>query len=149
MWVQKQQLQPCTEQSISSGSRKEFNRAVCHYSVYLIYVLSTLWEIPGWGICKLELRYAGETSTTSDMQMIPLQWQKEIQPVNPKGNQSWIFIGRTDAEAETPILWLPMRRPWCWERLKAGGDGEDKGWDGWMASPTWWTWVWESSGSWW
>ena len=72
IWVQKQQLELCTEQSISSGSRKEFNRAVCHYSVYLIYMLKTSWEIPGWGSCKLELRYAGETSTTSDMQMIPL-----------------------------------------------------------------------------
>ena len=49
---------------------------------------------------------------------------KEIQPVHPKGNQSWIFIGRTDTEA--PILWPPdaqewthLKRPWCWERLKA------------------------------
>ena len=39
--------------------------------------------------------------------------------------------------------------PWCWERLKAGGEGDDRGWDGWMASPTQWTWVWVSSGSWW
>ena len=41
------------------------------------------------------------------------------------------------------------KRPWCWERLKAGGEGGDRGWDGWMASPTQWTWVWVSSGSWW
>ena len=41
------------------------------------------------------------------------------------------------------------KRPWCWERLKAGGEGDDRGWDGWMASPTQWTWVWASSGSWW
>ena len=41
------------------------------------------------------------------------------------------------------------KRPWCWERLKAGEKGGDRGWDGWMASPTWWTWVWASSGSWW
>ena len=38
---------------------------------------------------------------------------------------------------------------WCWERLKAGGEGDNRGWDGWMASLTWWTWVWASSGSWW
>ena len=42
-----------------------------------------------------------------------------------------------------------LRRPWCWERLKAGGEGDDRGWDGWMASLTRWTWVWASSGSWW
>ena len=40
------------------------------------------------------------------------------------------------------------KRPWCWERLKAEGEGDDRGWDGWMASPTRWTWVWVSSGSW-
>ena len=61
---------------------------------------------------------------------------KEIQPVHPKGDQSWIFIGRTDAEAETPVFWPPdaelthWKRPWCWERLKAGGEGYDRGWDG-------------------
>ena len=69
---------------------------------------------------------------------------KEIQPVNPKGNQSWIFIWRTDAEA--PIVWPPdLKRPWCWERLKAGGKGDDRGWDGWMASLIQWTWVWTNS----
>ena len=41
------------------------------------------------------------------------------------------------------------KRPWCWERLRAGGEGDDRGWDGWMASPTRWTWVWVNSGSWW
>ena len=42
-----------------------------------------------------------------------------------------------------------LKRPWCWERLKAGGEGDARGWDGWMASPTSWTWVWVSSGVWW
>ena len=40
------------------------------------------------------------------------------------------------------------KRPWCWERLRAGGEGDDREWDGWMASPTRWTWVWVDSGSW-
>ena len=75
---------------------------------------------------------------------------KEIQPVHPKGDQSWIFIGRTVAEAETPIFWPPDAKNWLiWERLKAGGEGDDRGWDGWMASPTQWIWVWVDSGSWW
>ena len=42
-----------------------------------------------------------------------------------------------------------LKRPWCWERLKVGGEGGDRGWAGWMASPTRWTWVWVSSGCWW
>ena len=41
------------------------------------------------------------------------------------------------------------KRPWCWEGLGAGGEGDDRGWDGWMASLIWWTWVWVNSGSWW
>ena len=43
----------------------------------------------------------------------------------------------------------PWKRPWCWERLNAGGEADDRGWDGWMALPTQWTWVWVSSESWW
>ena len=42
-----------------------------------------------------------------------------------------------------------LKRPWCWERLRAGVEGDDRGWDGWMASPTQWTWVWVNSGNWW
>ena len=81
----------------------------------------------------------------------PLDY-KEVKPVYPKGNQSWIFIGRTDAEA--PILWPPDARNWLIgkdpdARCKAGGEGGDRGQDGWMASPPQWTWVWASSRSWW
>ena len=42
-----------------------------------------------------------------------------------------------------------LERPWCWERLRAGREGDDRRWDGWMASPTQWTWVWVNSGNWW
>ena len=79
---------------------------------------------------------------------------KEIQPVHPKGDHAWIFIGRTNAETETPILWPPdvkvthLKRSWCWERLRAGGEGDDRGWDGLMASPTQWTWIWAVFSSW-
>ena len=81
---------------------------------------------------------------------------KEIQQVHPKGDQSWVFIGRTDVEAETPILWPPDVKSWLiwkdldsWERLRTEGEGDDRGWDGWMASLTQWTWVWMDSGIWW
>ena len=64
-----------------------------------------------------------------------------------KGDQSWVFIGRTDAKDETPILWphdVKSKRPWCLGRLRAGEE-DDRGWDGWRASPTRWTWVWANS----
>ena len=80
---------------------------------------------------------------------------KEIQPVHPQGNQSWVFTGRTDAEAETPILWPRDVKSWLiWKDPEAGKDWrqEEKGmtgWDGWMASLTQWTWVWVNSRRWW
>ena len=80
---------------------------------------------------------------------------KEIQLVHLKGNQSWIFTGRTDAETEAPILWPPDAKRWLfWRDPDAGKDWrqEEKGttgWDGWMASLTQWTWVWVNSKSWW
>ena len=80
---------------------------------------------------------------------------KEIQPVHPKGNQSWIFIGRTDAEAETPILWPPDGRTDSFEKTLMLWKIEGKRRRGWqrmrglMASPTLWTLVWISSGCWW
>ena len=81
---------------------------------------------------------------------------KEIQPVHPKGEQSWVFIGRTDAKAETPVLWPPHGKSWLiWKDPDAGKDwGQEKkgttedemaGWP----LPTRWTWVWVNSGSWW
>ena len=79
---------------------------------------------------------------------------KETQPVNSKGNQSWIFIRRTDVEAETPILWPPDVKNWLlWKEPGAGKDwrpeekGDDR--DGGMASPTLWTWFWVISMNWW
>ena len=79
---------------------------------------------------------------------------KEIQAVHPKGDQSWIFIGRTDAEA--PILWPPDAKNWpigkdpdAGKDWRQGGEGDNRGWDGWMASLTRWTWVWISSENWW
>ena len=76
---------------------------------------------------------------------------KETQPVHPKGDQFWVFIGRTDAEAEAPILWPSDERnrlikkdpeagkDWRWEKRTTG-------WDGWLVSPMWWTWVEQTSG---
>ena len=72
---------------------------------------------------------------------------KRILPVNPKGNQSWIFIHWKDWcwswSSNTLTTWCKepthWKRPWCWERLRAGGEGDDRGWDGWMASLTEWT----------
>ena len=91
------------------------------------------WMIESWG----QKNWCFWTVVLEKTLESPLDC-KDIQPVHPKGNQSGIFIERTDAEAETPILWPPTwckelthwKRPWCWKRLKVGE------WDDWMASPT-------------
>ena len=85
--------------------------------------------------------------------------------VNPRGNQPWMFIERTNAKDKT-LIWKDistplsntlttwckelthLKIPWCWERSKAGGEGDDRGWDGWIASLTWCTWVSVDSNRW-
>ena len=77
---------------------------------------------------------------------------KDIQPVHPKGDQSWVFIGRTDAEAEIQYFGHLMWRADSLEKtlmLRGTGGRSRRGCDGWMASPTRWTWVWVNSSSWW
>ena len=83
------------------------------------------WALKNWCFWTVVLEKTLETPLDS----------KEIKSVHPKGHQSWIFIERSDAEAESPILWLPDAqnwligkelRSWCWGKLKAGGKGDDK-----------------------
>ena len=109
-----------------------------------------IWELDhkeGWALknwCFL-------TVVLEKMLENPLD-SKKIQPVHPKTNQSWIFFGRTDAEAETPIFWPPDTKNRLigndYDAGKDGrvGEGDKRGQDGWMASLTQWTWVWASSG---
>ena len=104
------------------------------------------WVLKNWCFWTVLLEKALES---------PLDYT-EIQPFHPKGDQSWLFIGRTDAEAETSILWPPNAKSWLiWKDPDAGKDwgqeekGDNRGWDGWIALPTLWTWVWVNSGSWW
>ena len=108
-----------------------------------------MWELDhkeGWGSKNWSFQSVVLEKTLES----PLD-SKEIKPVHPKWNQSWVFIGRTDTEPEAPILWPPdvnswlIGKDWCWVRLRAG-EGDDRGWDGWMASPTWCTWIWANSG---
>ena len=105
------------------------------------------WALKNWCIWPVVLEKTLES---------PLDF-KEIQPVHPKGNQSWISIGRTDAEAETSTLWPPDAKSWLIGKDPDAGKSwgqeekemDNRGWDGWMASLTQWTWVWVNSRSWW
>ena len=81
---------------------------------------------------------------------------KEIQPVHSEGDQPWDFLEGMMLKLKLQYFGHLMWRVnsledslWFWEGLGAGGEGIDRGWDGWMASQTRWTWVWVNSGSWW
>ena len=104
------------------------------------------WVLKNWCFWTMVLEKTLESPLDS----------KEIQQVNPKGNQSWIFVGKTDAEAETPILcppnaknWLIWKNPDVGQDWRLGGEGDDREWDDWLTSLTPWRWVWVSSRSWW
>ena len=81
---------------------------------------------------------------------------KEIKLVNPKRKsilnihwKDWCWSWNSNTLATWCEELTHWKRPWCWERLKAAGEGDDREWDGWMASPTQWTWIWVSSRYWW
>ena len=110
-----------------------------------------MYECESWTIKKAEYFWCFWT-VVLEKTLESFSDCKEIKPVNPKGNQSWIFTGRTDARAEAPVLWPPDAKSWLIRKdPKAGKDWrQEKKWttDGWMASPTHWTWVWASSRRW-
>ena len=99
------------------------------------------WAPKNWCFSTVVLEKALESPLDS----------REIQ-VNPKGNQPWIFIEGLMLKltlqyfgqlSEEPTHW---QSPWCWERLKAKGEGRSREWDGYLASPTQWTWIWANCG---
>ena len=95
------------------------------------------WIVKNWSFWTVVLEKTLES---------PLDWKK-IKPVNPKGNQSWIFIWWTDTEA--PILWPPDTKSRLIGRgqRRAGGKEGNRAWEGWMVSPTQWVEVWANSGT--
>ena len=118
--VKKQQLKLDMEQQTGSKSGKEYFKDVDCHPAHLIYMQNALCKMPGWMKHKLESRlnlvvlnraWCFWTVVLQKILESPLDC-KEIQPVHPKGNQSWIFIGRTDAEAEAPIFWPPDAKNW-------------------------------------
>ena len=102
------------------------------------------WTVKNWCFWIVVLEKTLESSLES----------KEIKPVNPKGNQPWLSIGRADAEAAV-IFWPRDANSWLIEKDPDTGkdwrreENGTTGWDGWIGSPARWRWAWVSSGSWW
>ena len=115
-----------------------------------------MYRCESWTIKQAECQRIGSFELWCWRRLLRVPWTARRWNQSILESQFWMFIGRTDANTEAPILWpahvksrLIGKRSWCWERLKAGGEGEDRGWDCWMASQTQWTWLWVDSGSWW
>ena len=102
------------------------------------------WRIDAFELgCWRRLLTVPQTARRSDQSIL-----KEVSPGCSLEDWCWSWNSNTSATSCKELT--HWKRPWCWERLKAEGKGDDRGWNGWMASLTWWTWVWASSGScWW
>ena len=111
-----------------------------------------MYGCESWTIKKAECRRIDAFELWCWRRLLRVPWTaRRIQPVHPKRNQSWVFIGRTDAEAETPILWPPHAKSWLIGKNPDVGRGwgqEKKGMaeDEMAGSRTWCTWVWVNSG---
>ena len=107
-----------------------------------------------WTIKKAECQRNDTFELWSWRRLLRVPWasrrsdQLILKEISPKFWKDWCW----NCSFNTLATWCKelthWKRPWCWERLKAWGEGNNRGWDGWMASPTWWTWVRASSGSW-
>ena len=120
--------------------------------VKAVFFPVVMYGCESWTIKKAEHRRMMLLNCSAE-KILESPLGSKIKPVNLKGNQPWVFIGRTDPKADTPVLWPPdMKRKLIGKDPDAGKDwGEEeknRGWDGWMASPTQRTWVWASSRRW-
>ena len=140
MQDKKQQWELDMEQWTVFKLGKEYVKAVYHHHAYLTYMQSTSSEMPGWMKHKLESKFPGEISITSDVQMTPLLWQKLKRNLRAswwkwkRRVKSWLKTQHSKTLAtwcKCPIHW---KRPWCRERVKAEGEEGNRGWNGWMAS---------------
>ena len=102
------------------------------------------WALKSWCFelwCWRRLLRVPWTARRSNQSIL-----KEISPGCQSKDWCWSWNSNTLATWYEELIW---KKPWCWERLRAGGEEVDRGWDGWMALPTQWKWVWVNSGSWW
>ena len=131
---------------------------LCLQKVHLVKTMVlpvVMYGCESWTIKKAEPRRTDAFELWCWRRLLRVPWTAR------RSNQSILKISpgcsleRLMLKLKLQYFWPPdeklahQKRPWCWERLKAGGEGHDREWDGWMAWPTQWTWVWVNSGSWW
>ena len=113
-----------------------------------------MYGCESWAVKKAECRRTDAFELRNWRRLLRVPWtarrsnQSILKEVSP-GWKGWYWSWNSNTLATWCEELTHLKRPWCWERLRAGGAGEGRGWDGWMASLTQWTWVWVNSRSWW
>ena len=115
-----------------------------------------MYGCENWTIKKAEHRRIDAFELWCWGRLLRVPWtarrsnQSILKEINPEYSLEGLML-KLKLQYFGHMMWRAdsLKRPWCWERSKAGGEGDDRGWDGWMAPLTWWTWVWVSSRSWW
>ena len=107
-----------------------------------------MYGCKSWTIKKVEHWRIGAFELWCWRRLLRVPWTcKEIQPVHPKGSvlsvhwKDWCWSWNSNSLATWCEELTHWKRPWCWEKFKVGREGDDRGWDGWMAPPTQWTWM--------
>ena len=99
------------------------------------------WALKNWCFCWRRLLSVQESRRSN---------QSILKEINPEYSLEGLML---KLKLQYLATWCKelthLKRPWCWERLKVRGEGDDRGWDAWIASPTQWTWIWVNSGGWW
>ena len=127
--------------SFSRGSSQPRDQTTCPALARGFFFFTT--EPPGKSTVKIR---AEINEIETNQRPTSPSWRRSVLSVHWK---IWCWSWNSNTLATWCKELTYWKRPWCWERWKAGGEGDDRGWDGWMASPTQWTWVWVNSGSWW
>ena len=124
------------------------------YTVKSMVFPVIMYGCESWTIRKAKCRRIDAFELWCWRRLLRVPWterrsnQSVLKEINPE-YWCWYWSWSSNTLATWCEELTHLKRPWCWETLKAGGKGDDRGWDGWMASLTRWTWVWENSGSWW
>ena len=142
-----------------------FASFISEIHIFHIYTLATCFSTHGYDSLYTNNGWISETLVDEELMCLNCgvgedSWESlglQGDPTSPFWRRSalgflwkeWCWSWSSSTLAISCEELTHLKRPWCWERLKAGGEGDDRGWDGWMASPTQRTWVWVNSGSWW
>ena len=120
--------------------------------VHLVKAMVFQWSCESWTIKKAEGWRIDAFKLWCWRRLLRVPWparssnQSILNEISPECSVEGLVL---KLKLQYLATWCKERTHWCWERLKAGGEGDDRGWDGWMASPPQWSWAWVNSRNWW